>query len=97
MEIQVLHRQGYSIRRIARELNISRNTVRHYLRTKASTPIYSKRDPSPTKLHPFKTYLFDRIEAAKPHWIPATVLLRAIKALGYELSLIHISEPTRPY
>ncbi|WP_138944283.1 helix-turn-helix domain-containing protein, partial [Vibrio scophthalmi] len=35
VEIQVLYRQGYSIRRIARELNISRNTVRHYLRTKA--------------------------------------------------------------
>ncbi len=97
MEIQVLYRQGYSIRRIARELNISRNTVRHYLRTKASTPIYSKRDRSLTKLYPFKTYLFDRIEAAKPHWIPATVLLREIKALGYEGGITMLKEHVKHY
>jgi len=32
MEIRVLARQGRSIRQIARELRVSRNTVRRYLR-----------------------------------------------------------------
>lgn len=44
MEIQALHRQGYSIRRIAKEPGVSRNTVRHYLRGKVSIPTYSQRD-----------------------------------------------------
>lgn len=97
MEIQVLYRQGYSIRRIARELNISRNTVRHYLRTKASVPNYSKREPVSTKLSPYEAYLFGRIEAAKPHWIPATVLLREIKALGYEGGVTMLKEHIKQY
>ncbi|MGB5518835.1 MAG: helix-turn-helix domain-containing protein, partial [Gammaproteobacteria bacterium] len=42
MEIRILHRQGHSIRSIARELGISRNTVRTYLRND-SPPMYSKR------------------------------------------------------
>ena len=33
VDIQVLHRQGMSIKGIARELGTSRNTVRSYLRT----------------------------------------------------------------
>ena len=32
VDIQVLHRQGVSIKGIARELGVSRNTVRKYLR-----------------------------------------------------------------
>ena len=82
--IQVLHRQGYSIRRIAKELGISRNTVRHYLREKVAISTYSQRDKKPSKLAPYKAYLLERIEAANPHWIPATVLLREIQALGYD-------------
>lgn len=97
MEIQVLHRQGYSIRRIARELGLSRNTVRHYLRTKVATPTYSKRERKPSKLAPYKTYLAERIEAAKPHWIPATVLLREIKALGYEGGITILKEHVTQY
>ena len=36
MEISILHRQGESIRGIARQLSVSRNTVRAYLRQDAS-------------------------------------------------------------
>lgn len=97
MEIQVLHRQGYSIRRIAKELGISRNTVRHYLRTKVATPTYSPRDKKPRKIAPYKTYLLERIEAAKPHWIPATVLLREIQALGYEGGITMLKEHVVQY
>lgn len=84
VEIHVLHRQGMSIRGIAKELNVSRNTVRRYLRDIARTPTYSQRDPKPSKLDEFKPYLMERIAAAKPDWIPATVLFREIQAQGYQ-------------
>lgn len=83
VEIHVLHRQGQSIRAIAKTLNVSRNTVRKYLRDIAKTPTYSERADRASKLDPFKTYLMERIAAAKPDWIPATVLLREIQDQGY--------------
>lgn len=82
VEIRVLARQGMSIKAIARELSVSRNTVRKYLRGEGP-PRYSARAPRPTKLDAYKSYLQERIEAASPHWIPATVLLREIQARGY--------------
>ncbi len=83
MEIHVLSRQGLSIKAIARQLGLSRNTVRRYLRQRPSTPQYAARPPRPTKLEPFHAYLGERIEAARPFWIPATVLLREIREQGY--------------
>jgi transposase len=83
VEISVLARQGKSIKGIARDLGISRNTVRRYLRT-GGPPNYGPRAPRPTKLDPYKTYLQGRVRAAKPDWIPASVLLREIQELGYE-------------
>ncbi len=82
VEINVLARQGKSIKEITRELGISRNTVRKYLKQEGP-PIYGPRAPRPTKLDPYKCYLTERVEAARPDWIPATVLLREIQALGY--------------
>lgn len=83
VEIHVLNAQGHSIRAIAEQLGVSRNTVRKYLRDQAAEPIYPQRAPRPTKLDPFKVYLNERIAAAKPHWIPASVLFREIQAMGY--------------
>ena len=83
VEIHVLHRQGQSIRAIAKTLHVSRNTVRKYLRDIAKTPAYSERPDRASKLDPFKTYLMERIAAAKPDWIPATVLFREIQAKGF--------------
>src|SRR5690554_5000988 len=83
VEIHVLHRQGESIRAIAQKLNLSRNTVRRYLRDLSAAPSYPDRPQRATKLDPYKDYLLARIEAAKPHWIPATVLLREIQDRGY--------------
>lgn len=82
MEIRVLARQGQGIREIARTLGVSRNTVRRYLKADA-VPTYKVRPPRPTKLEPFKAYLLQRVAQARPHWLPATVLLREIGEQGY--------------
>ena len=82
VEIKVLARRGKSIKAIARELGVARNTVRKYLRVE-SAPRYGPRRPRATKLKPFLAYLGGRVEAAQPDWIPATVLIREIRELGY--------------
>ncbi|WP_428750256.1 helix-turn-helix domain-containing protein, partial [Vibrio cionasavignyae] len=56
MEIHVLHQQGQSIRRIARDLGISRNTVRTYLRDRSKESVYPERQSRPTKLQPYHNY-----------------------------------------
>ncbi|ELQ09044.1 IS21 family transposase [Pseudomonas syringae] len=82
VEIRVLARQGHSIRQIAKTLGVSRNTVRRYLR-EPSVPSYS-REPRPTKLDAFHSYLHERVRQAHPLWLPSTVLLREIRERGYE-------------
>ena len=82
MEVHVLHRQGKSIRQISRELGISRNTVRRRLRSEQA-PVAEPRSRKPTKLDDYRAYLQTRIAAAKPDWIPATVLFDEIRAQGY--------------
>lgn len=97
MEIHVLHQQGSSIRKIARDLGVSRNTVRHYLRNLAQSPKYPVREARPSLLDPFKTYIQQRIDAAHPHWIPATVLLRELKEQGYTGAIGTIKIYIRPF
>ena len=80
VEIRVLRRQGKSVRAIARILDVSRNTVRRYLRC-AGLPHY-ERGARPSKLDQYKQYIAERVKAAAPEWIPATVLLRELRALG---------------
>ena len=53
LEIRILHRQGLSIRAIARQLRVSRETVRKYLRAPALEPAYGPRAPRLSKLDPF--------------------------------------------
>lgn len=84
VEIHVLHRQGHGIRAIARILGVSRNTVRNYLRQPSKVATYTERQAKPSILDPFKPYLLERIEAARPHWIPATVLFREVQGNGYQ-------------
>jgi transposase len=42
-----------------------------------------ERETRPGKLEPYKHYTTERVKAAAPEWIPATVLLRELRALGY--------------
>ena len=83
MEIGILRRQGRSLRAIARETGLAVNTVRKHL-AEEGPPRYGPRPPRPSKLDVFKPYLIERVEAARPHWIPATVLAREIRERGYE-------------
>jgi transposase len=83
VKIHVLHRHGESLRAIAQKLGVSRNTVRRYLRALSVAPSYPERTQRATKLNSYRDYLLARIDAAKPYWIPATVLLREIQDRGY--------------
>jgi transposase len=82
LEIQVLHRHGKSIREIARETGVARNTVRRYLRDEEAAR-YKPRPPRSTKLEPFKAYVAERLGSAAPEWIPASVLLMELRERGY--------------
>lgn len=82
MDIHVRFAQGQSIRKIARELGVSRNTVKYHLQ-RQEMPTYSEREQRITKIAPFKAYLIKRIEQAKPDWIPATVLFNEVVERGY--------------
>jgi transposase len=86
VEIKVLQEQGMSIKAISRELGVSRNTVRRYLRSK-SVPQARVRSAKPTMLDGYRGYLRARIEAARPDWIPATVLFDEVKGMGYRGSV----------
>ena len=96
VEIKVMARRGMKVRGIARELGCSRNTVRRYLRDPKATR-YGPRQPRATKLDPFKSYLLDRIEAAKPRWIPAVVLVREIHERGYTGGITQVKLFVNPH
>src|ERR1700686_4041072 len=81
-EMWVLKKQGRAIRQIAREMGMARNTVRRYPREQR-TARYGPRQPRACKLDAYKGFLQERLEQARPDWIPATVLLREIQAMGY--------------
>ena len=96
MEIKVLERQGRSIAQIMRETGLSRNTVRKYLRGAAKVQ-YGPREARPCKLDHFKAYLLERIKQARPDWIPASVLMREIQAVGYTGGISQLKAFVRPF
>lgn len=84
LEISILARQGKSIRAIAAELGIARNTVRRYLRGERPAPEPNRRGPGrPRTLERYEQWLTRRVEHALPHRLPATVLTRELAAMGY--------------
>ena len=88
-------RRGEGVRAIARQLGCSRNTVRRYLREQEARR-YGPRELRPCKLDPFKEFMRERVEQARPRWIPATVLLREIQERGYEGGLTQLKQWLAP-
>ena len=82
MEIEILRKHGFSLRRIAAEVGCAVNTVRSHLATGVS-PTYARQKKRPSKLAVYESYLRERQAAAHPNWIPATVLFREIVERGY--------------
>lgn len=82
MEVRVLARHGKGVREIARDLGLSRNTVRRYLRDPEAAR-YRARPPRESKLDPYKPFIVERLRAAAPARIPSTVLLRECRERGY--------------
>lgn len=80
MDVKLLHRQGASIRAIARRTGLSRATVRRILAASAPKR-YGPRPPRPRKLDPFLGRL-EQLLAARP-LAPATVLYEALRREGY--------------
>lgn len=96
VEVRVLARRGAKVKQIARELGISKNTVKRYLRDPQAGR-YKLRAPRPRKLDAYLEYLQGRIEAAQPRWIPATVLLREIRERGYEGGISQLKAHLAPF
>jgi transposase len=95
MEIRVLAKHGKGVREIAREMGVSRNTVRRYLRDEAA--VRDKARPRrATKLDPLKAYIAARLAAAAPETTPGKVLFEEIRAHGYEggytMVEVHVAE-----
>ena len=95
--IHDLSAQGKSMQEIAQTLEISRNTVRKYLRNPEAV-IPKPRPPRPSKLDPFKEQI--RSWVLSDHCTNSEELLVRLQKLGYTggisilkefmLSLIHI-------
>jgi len=82
LEIRVLAKHGKGVREIAREVGVSRNTVRRYLRAPDAAR-YRNRPPRPGKLSAYEDYVRQRLAAALPDRLAATVLLRELRERGY--------------
>ena len=82
LEIRVLAKHGKGVREIAREVGVSRNTVRRYLRDPEAAR-YRRRPSRPGKLAAFEGYIAERVAAAAPERLEATVLLRELRERGY--------------
>ena len=83
MEIEVLRKHGFSLRRIAADVGCAVNTVRSHLAAGAK-PKYERKKQRLAKVAPYEPYLRERQSAAHPLWIPATVLHREIVGQGYQ-------------
>lgn len=88
VEISVLVHQALSIRAIARQMGCSRNTIRRHLKLQPQRQpyVYGPHAECVGKLAPFEAFLRQRVDAARPHWIPAIALLREIRKQGWEIA-----------
>lgn len=80
MDVKLMHRQGASIREIARRTGLSRVTIRKVLSQKAPKP-YAPRPQRPRLLTPFLDWLSQTLQS-RP-WAKASVLYRELTAQGF--------------
>lgn len=80
--IHQLHRDGLSIRAIAKRTGLDRKTVSKYLEQGVEAPVYGPRCPQPSVLDDYRQYLRQRL-AAYPD-LTAVRLCREIRELGYQ-------------
>ena len=67
MEIKILFRPGKNIREISRLLQVSRNTVRRYLRREEKPSYKNRQKRGVSKLAPFCNYLQTSVNEANPY------------------------------
>jgi transposase len=79
MDILALHRQGQSMRQIAKQLGIHRDTVKKYI-TGKHPPQYRKRKGKESILAPFHQMIRDWLEETDYR---ATAIFDKVRALGY--------------
>jgi transposase len=91
MDIKLLHKEGHSIRHIAKLTGFSRNTIRRVLREKVPGPFQTPDRPS--KLDPYKDYITTRYRDAG---LSATRIFEEIKAQGYSGSVIILRRFLQP-
>ncbi|WP_341472267.1 IS21 family transposase [Candidatus Chlorohelix allophototropha] len=84
MDVQLLKKQGLSIRAIAEQTSYSRNTVRKILRQQSGATHEISRKIRSSKLDPFKPYLENRF---KQYPLSAVRLMEEIKPMGYTGSI----------
>jgi transposase len=84
--------QNLSIRAIARRLDISRNTVRKYVRA-PGLPVAKPRPQRPSKVDPFCDHVHRRLAAGVENCV---VLLRELRAQGYAGSYSILKDYVRP-
>jgi len=84
MKIKILSKQGYSQREIAKQLGISRNTVKRYLKSDFEKPHYATRKSGNSKLEAFKPFIHSRVANASPIHLSGVVLFRELKEQGYK-------------
>ena len=75
LEIRVLAKHGLGMREIARQVGVSRNTVRRYWREPEAVH-YRGRMRQPGKLSAYEDYIVARLASAQPERLAASVLLR---------------------
>lgn len=90
--IYELKGQGMSERAIARQLEISRNTVKKYLAS-CGIPKQKPRSPQASRLDPFKDFVKERLAEGLTNCM---VLLREIRAQGYSGGYTILKDFVRP-
>ena len=78
MDIALLHKEGRSLREIAKLTGHSRNTIRRVIREKVPRAFCTPSRPS--KLDPFKDYLRERF---LDHGLSAVRLFAEVRAMGF--------------